>query len=196
MVGIKPEQSRPNWRLPLYGGCVWFAVYLALSFDEPDIFVLVGFFLLVPALLVASMVLPICAAFRKRHQLLPVAVTLAVLWAVSASFICFHRVYPFALHESLTWLVSSRDYKREVLAQPAPANGGLNHMMWDGSGFAGIETNVYLVFDPTNKLSAAVRSHMLEKSDGEYCHVRLVRRLERNWYTVVFFTDQDWESCN
>jgi hypothetical protein len=38
--------------------------------------------------------------------------------------------------------------KRKVLAQPASANGEFRHVEWDGWGWAGQDTTVYLVFDP------------------------------------------------
>ena len=48
----------------------------------------------------------------------------------------------------IRWLVSSRDYKARVLAQPTPPSGELKHVDWDMSGFVGMETAMYLVYDP------------------------------------------------
>lgn len=33
------------------------------------------------------------------------------------------------------------------------------------------------------------------KYPGIPCEVVRVRRLEKNWYTVLFYTEQDWNNC-
>jgi hypothetical protein len=53
----------------------------------------------------------------------------------------------------------------------------------------------YLVFDPGDSLSAAAASHQPGKFNGIPCEVYRVRRLESHWYTVLFYTDEDWR-CN
>ena len=60
------------------------------------------------------------------------------------------------------WLLSSRHYKSEVLSQPTPPTGELKHIEWDGWGWGGQDTTVYLVFDPTNALSTARESRPAE----------------------------------
>ncbi len=66
-------------------------------------------------------------------------------------------------------------------------------MEWEATGFAGVANeNVYLVFDPSDSLSTA---HSPGKSGGIPCPFRLVRRLERQWYSVWFYTDEDWSEC-
>jgi hypothetical protein len=94
------------------------------------------------------------------------------------------------------WLIWSRGYKSKVLAQPASANGELKHIEWDGWGWAGQNTTVFLVFDPTDSLSAAARSHQPGKFSGIPCEVFLVRRLESHWYTAQFYTNEYWRQCN
>src|SRR5690349_2090964 len=91
---------------------------------------------------------------------------------------------------SARWLMWSRHYKAEVLAMPNPSNGELRHLEWDGWGWGGMDTTVYLVFDPTDSLSR-VNGHS-GKYAGMPCEVALVKRLEEEWYTVQFYTDQDW----
>jgi hypothetical protein len=90
------------------------------------------------------------------------------------------------------WLVRSRSYKTEVLAQPNSANEELKHIEWDGWGWAGMDTTVYLVFDPTDSLSQAASNHQPGKYSGIPCKVFLVRRLESHWYTVWFYTNYEW----
>jgi hypothetical protein len=94
-------------------------------------------------------------------------------------------------------LIWSRDYKAEVLAQKDSARGELKHVEWDGSGFPGAgDTTVYLVFDPTDALSAAAKSHRPGKFNGIPCEVSLVHRLESHWYAVRFYTDEWWGRRN
>ena len=79
-------------------------------------------------------------------------------------------------------------------AQPAPPNGQLRHIEWETTGFAGVaNSTLYLVFDPTDSLSVA-RSP--GKFDGIPCEVPVVRRLERHWYAVLFYTDEAWGEHN
>src|SRR4051812_46503925 len=79
------------------------------------------------------------------------------------------------------WLASSHRYKAEVMAQPAPPDGELRHIQWDGWGWGGQTTTVYLVFDPTDSLSAAASSRSSGKFKGMPCEVVGVHRLETHW---------------
>ena len=90
----------------------------------------------------------------------------------------------------------SRQYKAEVLALPASTTDQLKHIEWDGWGWAEQDTQVYLVFDPTDSLSQAARSHHPGNYKGLPCEVFLVRRLESHWYTVQFYTDEWWGRRN
>ena len=94
------------------------------------------------------------------------------------------------------WLVWSRSYKAEVFAQRNPANGELKHIEWDGWGWGGEDTTVYLVFDPTDSLSAASQEHRPGKFNGIPCEVPLIERMEKNWYVVRFYTDEWWGRRN
>lgn len=97
-----------------------------------------------------------------------------------------------ALGTAARWIVRSRDYKARVLAQPDGTYGELKHVEWDAWGWAGESTTVYLVFDPTDALAEAARSHQSGKYNGIPCKADLVRRLESHWYTVRFFTNDLW----
>jgi len=93
------------------------------------------------------------------------------------------------------WVIHSKTYKANVLAQANPTNEGLKHIEWDGWGFAGSDTTVYLVFDPHDSLAMAAKSGQPGKFDGIPCEVPAVQRLEDHWYTVLFYTDTDWSHC-
>jgi hypothetical protein len=59
-----------------------------------------------------------------------------------------------------------------------------------------LDTTVYLVFDPTDSLSAAARIHMAGKFIGIPCEVWAVRRLDRQWYAAYFYTNEGWGQCH
>jgi hypothetical protein len=117
---------------------------------------------------------------------------LPVFWAVSWAL--FKN--SFELRSITRWTLGSNDYKVKVLAQPVPQNGVLKHIEWDGWGFAGEDTVAYLVFDPNDLLAAAAKSHSPGRFAGIPCAVSRVRRLESHYYTVLFYTDTDWDHCD
>jgi hypothetical protein len=125
----------------------------------------------------------IAAIAKKRHGSLAMLSMLVSYWAISAVLVTNYS----AIRAPARWLIWSHEYKSEVLAQPASSNGELKHIAWDrwGVPLAG-GTTVYLVFDPTDALSAAARSHRPGKFGGLPCEVPLVRRLESHWYAVYF----------
>jgi hypothetical protein len=59
-----------------------------------------------------------------------------------------------------------------------------------------MDTEVYLVLDPSNSLSAATKSHVPGKFNGLPCEVVQVHRLESHWYFVVFYTEASWDNCS
>jgi len=151
-------------------------------------------FFIAPIICLILLVLLVIAAIRKRRrQCLSLLLALAALLAISG---VLHKNRE-TLRTSVRWPLWSHSFKAERLAQPPPANGELRHMEWEATGFAGVANNtVYLVFDPTDMLSAAARSHSPGKFGGIPCEVLLVRRLERQWYSVWFYTDEVWGQHN
>jgi hypothetical protein len=63
----------------------------------------------------------------------------------------------YAVRIKAKWLLYSHHFKTEVLAQSGSKAGDFKHIEWDGWGWAGSDTTVYLVFDPSDSLSAAAR---------------------------------------
>jgi len=128
---------------------------------------------------------------RKPPALLS---TLAALWLVSAISFVVQVKHGSAIRTTARWLLWSRTYKEEALAQPS-ATGEFRHIEWDGWGWGGQNTTEFLVYDPTDSLGAAARSHLPGKFGGIPCEVPLVGRLESHWYTVTFYTNQGWGEC-
>jgi hypothetical protein len=129
--------------------------------------------------------------FSRKRMAVTVCLALFVLLILAASAVLHPMFgYPRPINYA-RWLVWSRSYKAEVLAHPNSANEELKHIEWDGWGWAGMDTTVYLVFDPTNTLSRA-DGHHPGKYSGIPCEVPIVKRLEDRWYTVQFYTGQEW----
>lgn len=81
------------------------------------------------------------------------------------------------------------------MAEPSPENGELKHIEWDGWGGAGMDTTIYLVFDPTDLLSSAASTRQSGKFPGIRCKVPQVTRFHSHWYAVTFYTNQVWDHC-
>jgi hypothetical protein len=194
---INPKQvARFNWPAQLYTVLTGLVLFLVIETCQADIALLIYIFV-VAILLLSCIVLLISAAISKnRRRYLQQLLTLTIILAILIAGFFFDNTNPIAIRSTARWLIWSRDYKAQVLKQMPPANGELKHIEWDGWGMFAQNTSVFLVFDPTDSLSGAVKSHQPGKFNGIPCKVPLVRRLESHWYTVVFYTSQVWDGCN
>jgi hypothetical protein len=190
------NESPFSWRLPSIAALLAFVVFISLTVCQSDTALFVYLFLVGPILVLVSISLIAYMMLGKgRPKRLTLLSTLAILWVLTPVLFLVHLKYQFAIRTTARWLVWSRDYKEKVLAQPASANGDLRHVEWDGWGWGGNDTFVFLVFDPTDSLSAAALNHQPGKYAGIPCRVPSVGRLESRWYTVVFYTGQNWGYC-
>jgi hypothetical protein len=196
MVENPSNASRFSWRVPSIAALVAFVVFISLAVCQSDTALFIYLFLVGPILTLVSISLTAYVAMSKsRPKRLTVLSALAVIWVLTPLLFLVHLRYQFAIRTTARWLAWSRDYKGKLLAQPASANGDLRHVEWDSWGWAGNNTVVFLVFDPTDSLSAAAVNDHPGKYAGIPCEVPSVGRLESNWYTVVFYTDQNWGEC-
>ena len=101
----------------------------------------------------------------------------------------------FMFRAPVRWALHRSEFKAQMKSLPNPATGELKHMEWDGWGWAGQDTVVYLVFDPTDSLANVASSHRSSKVPGVPCEFPRVQRLEKSWYAVVYFTDERWDEC-
>jgi hypothetical protein len=185
------ERDRFNWRLPLAALLGTPLIFLIVAIFQSES--LVYLFFVVPMVSVALIVFAVYSVIaRKRSRCLAILSMLVIFWVLSVPLFKNH----LAIRSAERWLIWSGDYKAGVTAQPIPANGDLKHLHWDGWGWAGMDTEVYLVLDPSDSLAAAAKSHQPGKFNGLPCEVDHVFRLERNWYTVQFYTGNDWDHCN
>ena len=203
LLNVIEGPSNPNpvsWQLLWWSVGIELLILIPVFLSHPDTsfsFLVLG---AVPALLITSVVLLVklirAAVRHGRPHALPVLVTLVAIWAVPILFQLHEREHPFELYEAGRWWTGGGRYKAEVLAQPSSDSGDLKYVVWDESGLlAGMTTWVYLVYDPSDHLSAATEKLPAGSVKGIPCKVYSVQRLERDWYSVVFYMNDFWGSC-
>jgi hypothetical protein len=96
------------------------------------------------------------------------------------------------LRPRLFWILWSHRYKSKVLAQPASASAEFKHIEWEGDGAATGDWMGYVVYDPKDSLSAAI-ANPSTTHEGIPCKIAVVRRLEKQWYSVVLEMNQFWD---
>lgn len=139
------------------------------------------------AFLTGLLLLILAVAKKGRHRLVT-CLALAVYLLVPMLLLTHYS----SLRDHVRWLVLARAYTDKVLAQPAPPSQELRHVAWDDWGFGGEDTTVFLVFDPANSLAEDLRAPAPVKARGLPCAVVHVRRLDSQWYAVLFYTDTYW----
>lgn len=178
--------SRAQW---LFVYCLaWVVAFSPLVMTSSDLSGLLYFLVAVPLM---SIALGILALRRKGRRRVMMIVTLVSYWLISG-LIFSHFL---DVRDSCRWLFQAKTYKARVLAFPVPKNGDFRHLEWEEWGFAGEDTTVYLVFDPSDSLSGPANDHLSGKFTGISCAVGRVHRLEKQWYTVTFYTDTSWGRC-
>ena len=193
MPGNAIEPKPLNWRVVICTAVIALVASFSIAVRQADTALFLNLFLVGPALIAISIFLVVYVTVGKgRERRSTLLSALAAVWLVS--FLCF--AYQPRLRTTARWLAWSGQYKNEVFAQKTPTEGELQHVEWDGWGFAGMDTTVYLVFDPTDSLSSAASTHQSGKFAGIPCEVPKVSRLENQWYAVTFYTNQDWARCN
>lgn len=173
-----------NWRLAT---CLIASLplrALSLAFADHDL----GALLCIGVALFTATAL-LVRAFSKKGRQRGVVLAALVIYLCVPALVLTH--YTLA-RDRVRWSLLSARYKAKVLAQTTPATGELKHTEWDLWGFAGMDTTVFLVLDPTDSLAAASGALPPVKARGLPCDVVRVRRLEREWYAVLFYTDTYW----
>jgi hypothetical protein len=186
------QPDRFLWRSPVLALVVALVLFVPLIISGDPLLQIAYFFLAVP---VIGFFILIAAIVKKGRRRAAILLALVVFSAVSWSLFRFRTTA--RLHPIARWLLWSKDYKAQVLAQPEPSTGILKHIEWEAWGFPGAgNTTIYLVFDPTDSLSTPAKTHSSGKFSGLPCEVPEVRRMESQYYAVMFYTDSDWSHCN
>jgi hypothetical protein len=180
-----------NWGLCLCGVVGMIIVDLLLMVYSAYAIFLFLFFVL-PAICILC-VLWLLVAFLRKRRSHSVQLFGTAFASVALSFVVFLFLGGNVIRPALRWLLWSRQFKAELLAQPAPSNGELRHMEWEATGWAGVaNVTVYIAFDPSDALSNAI---LPGKVAGIPCTVLRAFRLEPRWYSVWFYTDETWSEC-
>ncbi|HYB90730.1 MAG TPA: hypothetical protein VEC38_06780 [Candidatus Binataceae bacterium] len=185
-------QKRFRWRrLLLYVVAGNLILFAPAAFLEPDLWLLAY----LAAVLIISLIwiglLVKNAIARRTRRWVPTLSMLLLGWTISAVLVTNQS----GIRNVVRWVVFSKYYKARVLAEAVPTEGELKHTEWDGWGWAGQDTTVYVVFDPSDSLSAAADKGQSGRFSGIPCEVSVVRRLERHWYAVELYTDELWSRC-
>ncbi len=180
-----------NWRPSLYAAILALAVYLPMMLSkEFDLATMVYLFVLLPVLtILLALFLGIVWFIKKRAPGRSLLLMIVIYWAVTAAL----YVNSESLRAQLKWFWGAKEFKSQVLAHPGKAPGELRHAEWDSWGMFGMDTKVYLVFDPTDSLSLAAARHSTGKIQGIPCIVASIRRLESHWYSVQPYAGSVWE---
>jgi hypothetical protein len=182
-----------NWRPSLYAVILALAVFLPLLLSQAfDLAIMIYLCVLLPALtLILALFLGIVWISKKRAPGKSILLMVVIYWAVSAAL----YVNSESLRAQLKWFLRAKESKSQVLANPSKAPGELRHAEWDEWGMFGMDTKVYLVFDPTDSLSLAAARHSTGKIQGiPCCIVASIRRLDSQWYSVKLYTGSVWEN--
>jgi hypothetical protein len=193
-VAENTNQAKPfDGRVVLCTAIIALAVAVSIAVRQADTALFLNLFALGPALIVLSLFLVAYLIFGKgRKRRSTILSALGAVWLIF--FLCF--AYQPRLRTTARWLAWSGHYKSAVFAQDTAPQGELKHVEWDAWGWGGMDTTVYLVFDPTDSLSSAASTHQPGKFAGIPCKVPKVSRLENQWYAVTFYTNQVWGHCN
>jgi hypothetical protein len=179
-----------KWWLPFYAAVGALIIFvLLISVFILDYGNILYIYFVIPIASITLLVIAFLKWKRLGHVILSM---LVVFWL--ASWVLLKN--ELEVRSDVRWIFVSKDYKAKVQSQPLPAIGELKHIEWDGWGFAGMDTVVYLVFDPSDSLATEIKSHTSGKFNGIPCQVNHVGRLESHYYTVLFYTETGWDSCN
>jgi hypothetical protein len=157
---------------------------LSLTFADAD----PGFVLCAGIALFSGLCLLVRAVVSTGRRRLAIFLALAAYVGVQTLGLTHYRL----VRDRVRWGLLSGVYESRVLAQPVAANGRFRHVEWDGWGFAGADTTVFLVFDPADSLAKELGAPPPVKAPGLPCDVVHIRRLARQWYAVLFYTETYW----
>jgi len=181
---LEPNKNKGNRDLATVVGASLILTLLSLVCLDSDLGAILGFGIAIVTVVVLVVRIAVKRPMLRAMRLLPLAgyLLISILFLTNYTLIRDH----------VRWLFLSNVYKNRVLALPAPAKSELKHAEWDGWGFAGSDTTVFLAFDPTNSLVETVNMRPPVRSRALPCDVVRVRRLEDKWYAILFYTDTYW----
>ena len=179
--------KRRSWRFPIIGALAAFVLYMPFLYLKSFDFESFGYLLLL-LLLTISFGIGVLArrVFVKRW--ISYTSLLVVLFFLGISVLMFFsttHLRPWA-----RWLIASGRYTNLVLKQEPDPQTGLRYIEWDGWGWAGTDTSVERVYDPTDTLAHEItynpKGHFAEIAEK----TQFVQRLGRGWYSLTLYTNE------
>lgn len=175
------------WRLQIIGAIAGFVLYLPFLYLKRFDLESIGYMLLLFLLIVAFGI----GVFVRRaivKRWISGDALLGALFFVAVSIAMF--LSTTHLRPSARWIASSGRYKDLVLSQAPDPQTGLRSVEWDGWGWAGMDTSVELVYDPSDTLAHEIRYD----PQGHFADVAqktaFVQRLGRGWYSLTLYTGE------
>src|ERR1700679_267974 len=159
--------DRFNWKLSAWaalGAIILFVTLVTEMFD----FGLVVYFLFAAIAILTSLIIAIVLAVARLYRRC-LSVAAMILVMLATSLILLRN--DFLIHTWGRWITQGSQSRAAVLAQPTPSAGDLKHVEWDGWGWGGNDTTVYLVFDPSDSLASAAKNHSPGRISPALCGV-------------------------
>jgi len=173
-----------RWRASVIVTTVAIALAFILLLTDPSLGSLENLFLIVP---LTSLVL-IGLLIGQGGNTKLVCLTLLCFYALTSWQLNKHWM---EIRSETRWLAASRSWKVQVLEQSPKNDSGVKTVIWDGWGMFAQDTDVYLVYSPDDRL----RNYSPSNLSGLPCPVWRVQRLEKQWYSVTFYTSEEWDYC-
>jgi hypothetical protein len=178
-----------DWRLPVASVVIGFLAFVPGVFVDRDGAWL--FYLLFMTAMAIALAVFVFRALAKGKQLFGFSVLAALVAAIGVVAL-FMWLSP---RDKIRWFVLAHRYKQEVIGYQPPPSGDLWHTYWDGWGAPGDKWDVFVVYDPSNSLLGASKTHQPVRASGIPCEVPDVERLRSQWYTVKFYMNETWGEC-
>ena len=182
-----PKARLIQWKLPFYTVVIAVIIHVVLDLKDGDLGVLGS----LPMVLICCFILFVCflvAAGNQQWKKLLFVLFTSVGYALC--LVCLGR-FSTEMRVEVRWLRHSKELKTEVLSSKQPEGNGLRHVEVDVFGARGYHTETHLVFSPDDEL----RNYSSTHRAGLPCEVWKVRRLQKQWYSVTFYSGTSWDRC-
>jgi len=178
---------RRLWGFLIVGALVGFILYLPFLYLRQFDLESIGYiFCLILLTIALSVGIVIRRIFAKRW--ISPRLVLVALGFLGVSVLMFHsdaHLRPWA-----RWIVASQRYMCLVLKQQPDPQTGLRYAEWDGWGWAGTDTSVELVYDPTDTLGREIKLNPKGRFAAVAEKTAFVQRLGPGWYSLTLYADE------
>ena len=179
--------DRRLWAFLIIGAVAGFVLYVPFLYLEQFDLESIGYILCLMLLTVVLCLGTVIRGFIVKHWMRPRTV-LVILGFLGVSVLMFRseeHLRPWA-----RWLVASRKYTSLVLNQQPNPLTGLRYAEWDGWGWAGMDTSVELVYDPTDTLGREIKNNPRGRFTEVAEKTAFVQRLGPGWYSLTLYTGE------